>query len=1031
MLSIFLSEELERLASKSHSTIFLEYYCENKDDRRNSATTILRGLLYQLLQSRPNLFKYIIPDFQIQREELFARSSFLSLWKIFRDMLQDPDLRTVYCVLDGLDECDRDSLEMLLNKLKSLFLTELGLNTACHLKMILVSRDLPGFLSEMLSSFPRITLDLDANAEISHDIQLFIEDKTNELSKLGRYPNQLCAYVKDVFEKRAQGTFLWIGIVAQELRGCIATEVEETLKSFPSGLEPLFSRMLLQIKPERRQIIAQILRWVVVAARPLTVLELSIAFEKPNEDYDNDQSVQFSREEVLRDQILSCGFFLSITKDTINLIHQSAKDYLLRKISDSNAELEAFRIQEEEGNLELARRCFYYLQDVALVGEQPVNNPQTFKMKSERRQNLPKEFPLLSYAMRYWPTHAGALSHDDDIFTVSNRFYKDAKFCAIWSKMYFDFDGTIGQRIPLKLLHIASYFDLRILAENIISTYRSLISEKPSGAKDQVNELDTNGLTALHIAAQHGYVAMSQLLLNKEAHIDTRDVFKRTALHVAVKGGHLAVVRLLLDRGASIEATDVSGETPLHCATQGGFTAIVGLLLQRGASIDAKNSFQDTSIYLATRNGYSAVVGLLLDRGASTKNENSREETLLHVGARKGHSAVVELWLDRGASTEAKNSSEETPLHVAARSEHILVVELLLDRGASTEAQSSSKKTSLHLAASGKVRFHFKKHHLVEDKLRAIVRLLLDKGASIEAKDSFKETPLHCAAWDGHTAVMELLLDRGAFVEAENNDKIRPLHIATIFGHLVMVKLLLRHRADITAKDNDESTPLHFAAQRGNQEIVQLLLNEEASIEAKNRFEMTPLHNAAKRGRSTIVEVLLLYRANVNSQDCDGWTALHHAAQCRAREIVELLLDNGADIEMQCRKGKTALHQAAELGHLGIVLVLLDAGSSINAQDKSECTAVHHAAVWGHTKTLKLLLVRGASTKIRNCNGLTALQALMQSFGDKQTATIRLFEKFQNDNNANELDERDVCVSGEAASRVSDESLSSEPDDAA
>lgn len=999
MLSIFLSEELERLASQSHSTIFLEYYCDNKDDRRNSATAILRGLLYQLLQSRPILFKYIISDFKIQREELFAKSSFLSLWRIFRDMLQDPDLKAVYCVLDGLDECDGDSLEMLLYKLKSLFLTDLGPNTACHLKMIIASRELPGILSGMLSSFPRITLDLDANAEINHDIQRFIEDKVNELSKIGRYPDQLCAHVKDVFEKRAQGTFLWIGIVAQELRACIATEVEEALKSFPSGLEPLFARMLLQIKPERRQTIAQILRWVVVAARPLTVLELSIAIKQPNEDHNHDRTVQFSREEVLRDQISSCGFFLSITEDTINLVHLSVKDYLLRKISDSNAGLEAFRIQEDEGNLELARRCFYYLQDVALVGEQPVEYPQTFRMKSERRLDLPEEFPLLSYAMQYWPKHASALDHQDDIFDVSNRFYKDPKFCAVWRRMYSDFDGTAGPRVPFKLLHIASYFNLRVLAENIISTYRSVKSKISSGAKDPVNEPDRNGsTTALHIAAQRGYVAMSQLLLNKEAHIDARDRLEMTALHVAVKGGHLAVVRLLLDRGASTEAKNSYEETPLHCAAQGGNIAIVRLLLHRGVSIDAKNSFQKTSLYLATQNGHSTVVGLLLDRGAST---------------------------------EAKDLSEETPLHLAAQKEYNAVVGLLLDRGASTKARNLFEATPLHLAASRTVQDTSVRDDIIEDRRLAAVRLLLDRGASIEAKDWSKATPLHCAASAGYSAVMELLLDRGAFVEAENDHRTRPLHIVARYGFLVMAKLLLRHRADVTAKDEAENTPLHFAAQGGYEELVHLLLDREAFTEAKNMFAMTPLHDAAQSGRSTVVEVLLLYKANINTQDCDGRTALHYAAQCRAGDIVKRLLNAGADLEMKCKKGKVALHEAAKLGCLSIVDILLDAGASIDAQDQSKRTAVHCAATRGDIITLQLLLERGASTKIRNCDGLTALQVVKQNGCLSDKTVVRLIEKFQNDTNANELDKRDVFASDEAASPVSDESLSSDTDDAA
>ena len=403
--------------------------------------------------------------------------------------------------------------------------------------MIITSRDLPGFLPEVLSSFPRITLDLDADAEINHDIHRFIEDKVNKLSKSRRYSDQLCAHVKDVFRKRAQGTFLWIGIVAQELRRHMATEVEEALKSFPSGLEPLFARMLLQIKPERRQTIAQILRWVVVAARPLTVLELSVAIKQPDYDLDNGHTVPFSGDEVIRDQILSCGILLSITRDTVNLLHQSVKDYLLRRISDSNAELEAFRIKEDEGNLELARRCFYYFQDVALVGEQPIIDPQTLKMESKRRQGLQRDFPLLSYATEYWPMHASAISHQDDIFDLSHRFYKDPKVCATWGEMCINFVATKRLFIPSNLLHIAAYFNLRVLAENIISTYPPVESQKSSRAKDKLNKPDTDGGTALHVAAKLGYEAMSQLLLDKKAHMMPETTSKRRRCMLQSKVG--------------------------------------------------------------------------------------------------------------------------------------------------------------------------------------------------------------------------------------------------------------------------------------------------------------------------------------------------------------------------------------------------------------------------------------------------------------------------------------------------------------
>jgi hypothetical protein len=128
MLSIFLAEELERIAKDSRDTMFLQYFCDNKDEKRNTGVTILRGLVFQLLQLQPKLFDYILPSFKIQKASLFTGSSFETLWRIFETMLRDPVLGTVYCVLDGLDECDEALLEVLLEKFGALFSTDSLLN---------------------------------------------------------------------------------------------------------------------------------------------------------------------------------------------------------------------------------------------------------------------------------------------------------------------------------------------------------------------------------------------------------------------------------------------------------------------------------------------------------------------------------------------------------------------------------------------------------------------------------------------------------------------------------------------------------------------------------------------------------------------------------------------------------------------------------------------------------------------------------------------------------------------------------------
>lgn len=118
MLSIFLTQELERIVKDSQDAVLLQFFCDNKDDRRNTDDCIIQGLIFQLLLLRPKLNTHILPAFRIQKQSLFTTSSSESLWEIFRSMIRGPVLGTTYCVLDGLDECNETSLGIFLGRIR-------------------------------------------------------------------------------------------------------------------------------------------------------------------------------------------------------------------------------------------------------------------------------------------------------------------------------------------------------------------------------------------------------------------------------------------------------------------------------------------------------------------------------------------------------------------------------------------------------------------------------------------------------------------------------------------------------------------------------------------------------------------------------------------------------------------------------------------------------------------------------------------------------------------------------------------------
>jgi len=705
MLSIFLAEELEQIARLSPNTLFLQYFCDNKDERRNTAVTIIRGLIYQLLQSPHELFGHILPCFKIQRESLFVNSSFETLWGIFESMVCDPVLGTTYCVLDGLDECDEASLKVLLEKFAALLSAKTRESLACHLKLIVVCRDFPDFIPELLSSFPRIRLDPDADTEINNDIHLFIKAKVEELSRYRLYPETLRVHVEEVFRDRAQGTFLWIGIVAKALKKYKATEVEKALDLFPPGLDELYARILLQIDSGRREIAARILRWVVMAVRPLTLSELSIAIETTVRS----SVAAFDRDEMTRDQVSCCGYFLTIGADEVGLIHQSAKDYLLRKTCDSNPELEAFRVKEEVANLEIAKKCLNYLENGALAKRES----ETLKQRQFSPLRDPshlKAFPLLSYAALHWHEHARFLSCSEDIFDLSRPFYhKKTQICMSWFKAYWIMRVSDYPPSSFTQLHLASYFGIPPLVENLVLTKQWIDRMKRFY---YLNKSDSRRWTALMWAAYGDHETVVRILLKKRAAIEARDETRETALMKAASCRSEAVVRLLLEKGADIEAKTINDQTALSLAASRGHEAVVQLLLEKGADIEARTYRSRTALTEAAAGGHEAVVRLLLEKGADTDARDEFGETALMEAASGGHEAVVQLLLEKGADIEAK-------------AKHCLV------------------QTALMMAAGG--------GH------EAVVQLLLEKGADIAVKDIYEGTALSYAVQEEHEAVVQLL----------------------------------------------------------------------------------------------------------------------------------------------------------------------------------------------------------------------------------------------------------------------------------
>ncbi len=99
------------------------------------------------------------------------------------------------------------------------------------------------------------------------------------------------------------------------------------------------------------------------------------------------------------------------------------------------------------------------------------------------------------------------------------------------------------------------------------------------------------------------------------------DADGRTLLMVAVEEANLPAVELLVDRGAPLEARNVRGDTALALAASIGFQEAVEVLLAAGADVNTHDLTGDTPLDVADEHGSHDIAALLLRHGAKSSRE--------------------------------------------------------------------------------------------------------------------------------------------------------------------------------------------------------------------------------------------------------------------------------------------------------------------------------------------------------------------------------------------------------------------------
>jgi len=311
--------------SKAKTDLLSYFFCQTTDARINNATAVLRGLIYLLVDQQPSLISHIRKKHDYAKESLFKdANAWVALSEIFTNILQDLSLNSTYLIIDALDECIVEDLPKLLD-----FIVRKSSISPC-VKWIVSSRNDTNIERRLRfnDSGMRLSLELKENAkQVSRAVSAYIDHCLSELTEI-QHNKLLRDLVREKMQRKANGTFLWVSLIIQELKDVMSWEVLQVLDEVPMGLKDVYRRMMKQIKRLQRQypeLCRQVLSIVITAYRPLHLQELYVLSGLPTQV----QNVNQSAATIVK----MCGSFLTIRDNNVYIIHQSAKDFLSKEAS--------------------------------------------------------------------------------------------------------------------------------------------------------------------------------------------------------------------------------------------------------------------------------------------------------------------------------------------------------------------------------------------------------------------------------------------------------------------------------------------------------------------------------------------------------------------------------------------------------------------------------------------------------------------------------------------------------------------------
>lgn len=161
-----------------------------------------------------------------------------------------------------------------------------------------------------------------------------------------------------------------------------------------------------------------------------------------------------------------------------------------------------------------------------------------------------------------------------------------------------------------------------------------------------VNGVDRNGKTPLHLAAPIGRLSLVKYLVEHGADLHLKDSAHKTPLVYAIEKNHIKVIMYLSEEAAKYKPSE---KADIFTAAKKGDTEQVRLFLE-SADINGLNKDGKTALHIACEYAREDTVKLLLSRDIDKNIRDYDGRDALNYAKLSGNKKIIELLQDKDAA---------------------------------------------------------------------------------------------------------------------------------------------------------------------------------------------------------------------------------------------------------------------------------------------------------------------------------------------------------------------------------------------